>query len=516
MDAHLLSIITFLPALAAVILAVFLKGDDAPAQRNARWLAMFTSLATLLASLFVYFEFDPADTGMQFVVESAWPLGLTYRMGVDGISVLLVLLTTALMPVIVGASWGIGQRVKEFMIALLSLQTLILGAFMSLDLVFFFLFMEASILPLAIMVSLWGGGAPLRTALRLFTVSLFGTVPTLIGILLIFAETGSTCLSGCLGGELELLSHTLPSAPLDVAGFTIPGGMQTLLLLAFGLSFALKLPLWPLHRASLSAQTQAPAALAMVMAALVTKLGAYGLFRIALPLFPAGVEVLADALLWLTVLGIVASALAACAQDDMKAVIGYACVAQMGFVVLGILSGTQQGVEGALLLMLSHAVVAAALFLCAGALHRRMQTSAISAYGGVRKRMPAFAGVFLLFLLAGIGLPGTAGFAGHVLIFMGVLEANSLVALVALIALALSVAYALSLYRRVVMGDLIKESLKSISDLSARELWLCVPLIIVVVVLGVAPGLVLDMISATVAALTDGFAAATGAQAAAE
>ena len=512
MDTHLLSIITFMPAFAALILAVFLRGDDAAAQRNAKWLAMITTSVTFVVSLFVLFEFDPTNTGFQFVVEAEWLLGMQYRLGVDGISVLFVMLTTFMMPLVILASWNVSHRVKEYMIAFLLLETLMLGVFMALDLVLFYLFFEAGLIPMFLIIGIWGGKERIYASFKFFLYTFLGSVLMLVALVAMFNDAGSGCIAACSDpNQVALLSHTFESSTFSLLGVQIIGGAQTLMFLAFFASFAVKLPMWPVHTWLPDAHVQAPTAGSVVLAAILLKMGGYGFLRFSLPMFPVGAEVLTPLVLWLSAIAIVYTSLVALVQEDMKKLIAYSSVAHMGFVTMGIFAGNQQGVDGAIFQMISHGFISGALFLCVGVIYDRMHTREIDAYGGLVNRMPAYALIFMFFTMANVGLPGTSGFVGEFLTLIGVFQVNTWVAAVATSGVILSAAYALWLYRRVVMGDLIKESLKSITDMGTRERVIFAPLVAMTLLLGVYPALVLDITGPSVAALVDNYETAVAA-----
>ena len=505
MDTHLLSIITFMPAVAAVILAVFLRGDDEAARRNAKWLALITTTVTFVISLFVLFEFDPNDTGFQFVTEADWLLGLKYRLGVDGISILFVMLTTFIMPLVIAASWDVQTRVKEYMIAFLLLETLMLGVFMALDLILFYLFFEAGLIPMFLIIGIWGGANRIYASFKFFLYTFLGSVLMLVAMVAMFADAGTTCIGGC---DVSLLNHQFGSETFSLMGIQVVGGMQTLMFLAFFASFAVKMPMWPVHTWLPDAHVQAPTAGSVVLAAILLKMGGYGFLRFSLPMFPVGSDVMANFVLWMSAIAIVYASLVALVQDDMKKLIAYSSVAHMGFVTMGIFTANQQGVDGAIFQMISHGFISAALFLCVGVIYDRMHTREIDAYGGLVNRMPVYALIFLLFTMANVGLPGTSGFVGEFLTLMATFQVNTWVAAVATTGVIFSAAYALWLYRRVVMGDLIKESLKAITDMSGREKAIFAPLVVMTLLLGVYPALVLDMIGPSVAALVENYATA--------
>ena len=491
---NLLSIVTFIPLAAAAILLVFLRGDDAAAQRNAKWVALIATTITFLVSLFILAEFDPNNTGMQFVEEREWLLGLQYKMGVDGISVLFVMLTTFMMPLTIAASWDVKHRVKEYMIAFLLLETLMLGVFMALDLVLFYLFFEAGLIPMFLIIGIWGGKNRIYASFKFFLYTFLGSVLMLVAMVAMFADAGTTDM-------VALMKHEFASESFSILGVHIVGGLQTLLFLGFFASFAVKMPMWPVHTWLPDAHVQAPTAGSVVLAAILLKMGGYGFLRFSLPMFPVGSEVLADLVLWMSAIAIVYTSLVALVQEDMKKLIAYSSVAHMGYVTMGIFVVNQQGIDGAIFQMLSHGFISGALFLCVGVIYDRMHTREVDAYGGLVNRMPAYALIFMFFTMANVGLPGTSGFVGEFLTLMGAFQENTWIAAIATSGVILSAAYALWLYRRVVMGDLIKESLKTIGDMTARERWIFAPLVAMTLILGVYPSLITDIIGPSVEAL---------------
>ena len=495
---NLLSIVTFIPTFAAAILAIFLRGEDAAAQRNAKWVALIATSVTFLVSLFILFDFDPQNTGFQFVEEHEWLLGLKYKMGVDGISILFVMLTTFMMPITIAASWNVTVRVKEYMIAFLILETLMLGVFMALDLVLFYLFFEAGLIPMFLIIGIWGGKERIYASFKFFLYTFLGSVLMLVAMVAMFSDAGTTDIP-------SLMRHQFGSEDFSVLGIHIVGGMQTLMFLAFFASFAVKMPMWPVHTWLPDAHVQAPTAGSVVLAAILLKMGGYGFLRFSLPMFPVGAEVLTPLVLWMSAIAIVYTSLVALAQEDMKKLIAYSSVAHMGYVTMGIFAANQQGIDGAIFQMLSHGFISGALFLCVGVIYDRMHTREIDAYGGLVNRMPAYALIFMLFTMANVGLPGTSGFIGEFLTLIGVFQVNTWVALVATTGVILSAAYALWLYRRVVLGDLIKESLKSISDMTTRERAIFAPLVVMTLLLGVYPSLVTDITGPAVEALISNY-----------
>jgi len=498
---NILSIITFLPLVAAMILALFLRGDEPAAQRNAKWLAFIATSLTFLISLFLIAQFDPSDTEFQFVEERDWLLGLQYRVGVDGISVLFVMLTTFLMPLTILSCWNVTHRVKEYMIAFLALETLMLGVFVALDLILFYLFFEGGLIPMFLIIGIWGGQNRIYAAFKFFLYTFLGSVLMLVAMIGMYVDAGTTCIGACGTDAPSLLSHNFGSTTLSILGVQIVGGMQTLLWLAFFASFAVKMPMWPVHTWLPDAHVQAPTAGSVVLAAILLKMGGYGFLRFSLPMFPIASDLLAPLVLWMSAIAIVYTSLVALAQSDMKKLIAYSSIAHMGYVTAGIFAANQQGVDGAIFQMISHGFISGALFLCVGVIYDRIHTREIDAYGGLVNRMPAYALIFLLFTMANVGLPGTSGFVGEFLTLMGMFQANTWVAVVATTGVILSAAYALWLYRRVVMGDLIKESLRSITDMNRRERVIFAPLVVMTILLGVYPSLVTDVIGPSVEAL---------------
>jgi NADH-quinone oxidoreductase subunit M len=495
---NLLSIVTFIPAGAAAVMALLMRGEDASAQRNAKWLALMATSITFLVSLGSYTQFDPANTGFQFVEQHDWVFGLQYKMGVDGISVLFVMLTTFVMPLTILASWNVSNRVKEYMIAFLLLETLMLGVFMALDLVLFYMFFEAGLIPMFLIIGIWGGKERIYASFKFFLYTFLGSVLMLVAMVAMFADAQTTDIE-------TLLIHTFSASSFDLLGIHVVGGMQTLMFLAFFASFAVKMPMWPGHTWLPDAHVQAPTAGSVVLAAILLKMGGYGFLRFSLPMFPVGTDVMTDLVLWMSAIAVVYTSLVAMVQEDMKKLIAYSSVAHMGFVTMGIFSVNQQGIDGAIFQMLSHGFISAALFLCVGVIYDRMHTRDIDAYGGLVVRMPAFALVFMLFTMANVGLPGTSGFVGEFLTLMGAFQKNTWVAAVAASGVIFSACYALWLYRLLVFGDLIKASLKTIEDMDRRERLIFAPLIVMTILLGIYPSLITDIISPSTEALIANF-----------
>ena len=489
-----LSIIIFLPLIGALIVMLLVKGNDAQAAQNARWTAMFTTIFTFILSLPVLIGFDPTNPGFQFVEKREWLGALSYHVGVDGISILFVMLTTFLMPLVIWASWGVETRVKEYMVAFLVLETLMIGVFCALDMILFYLFFEGGLIPMFLIIGIWGGKERVYAAFKFFLYTLIGSLLMLVAMIAMFWDAGTTDITA-------LLKHQFAATPVDFLGWQVLGGFQTFLWLAFFASFAVKMPMWPVHTWLPDAHVQAPTAGSVVLAAILLKMGGYGFLRFSLPMFPVASDLMADFVFVLSAIAIVYTSLVALMQEDIKKLIAYSSVAHMGFVTMGIFAANRQGVDGAIFQMISHGFISGALFLCVGVIYDRMHTREISAYGGLVVRMPLYAAIFLLFTMGNVGLPGTSGFVGEFLTLSGVFQVSTWTALFATTGVILSAGYALWLYKRVVFGELIKGGLKQIQDLNRREAAIFAPLVAGTVILGVYPSLVTDVIGPSVEAL---------------
>ena len=478
----ILSVVTFLPIAGALFIA-FLRDDEAGA-RNARWVALWTTLITFAISLILVWRFDLASADFQFLEKRPWLGGtITYSMGVDGISLPFVILTTALMPISILASWtAIQHRVRAYMIAFLVLETLMVGTFCALDLVLFYVFFEGGLIPMFLIIGVWGGPRRVYASFKFFLYTLLGSVLMLLAIMAMYWEAGTTDIPA-------LLHHAFPRS------------LQTWAWFAFLASFAVKMPMWPVHTWLPDAHVEAPTAGSVILAAILLKMGGYGFLRFSLPMFPQASLELAPLIYALSIVAIIYTSLVALVQEDVKKLIAYSSVAHMGFVTMGLFSMTSQGVQGAVFQMISHGLVSGALFLCVGVVYDRMHTRDISAYGGLAARMPLYATVFMIFTLANVGLPGTSGFIGEFLTLLGAFRINSWVAFLATTGVILSAAYALYLYRRIIFGVLDKPSLASILDLSWREAALFAPLVALTIFYGIYPAPVLDSSAAAINAL---------------
>ena len=492
LDNSLLSVITFLPLIGALFL-LFITGRDEASENLVRWIALLVTGVTFVLSLVLWARFDPTQTGFQFVENYAW-IGnsIGYRMGVDGISVLFVVLTAFLMPICVIASWtSVHARVREYLIVFLILETLMIGAFATLDLAMFYVFFEGTLIPMFLIIGIWGGARRIQASYKFFFYTFTGSVLMLLAIMAMYWQGGTTDIS-------KLLTVKFPP------------GMQIWLWLAFFASFAVKMPMWPFHRWLPEAHVEAPTGGSVILAAILLKFGGYGFLRFSLPMFPDASAHLANFVFVLSVAAIILTSLVALVQTDMKKLIAYSSVAHMGFVTMGIFSGTVNGVQGALFQMISHGLVSAALFLCVGVIYDRMHTREISAYGGLVHRMPLYAFVFMGFTMANVGLPGTSGFVGEFLTMIGTFQVSTWTVFGAAFGVIFSAAYALWLYRRVVFGRLTKDSLKDIMDLNWREGLILVPLMVLVIFFGFYPAPILDATAASTKAIVAEYQSVVG------
>jgi len=483
----ILSVTTFLPLAGALFIAL-MRNDAEAESRNARWVALYTTVITFAISLVLVWRFDTGSPDFQFIEKRPWLAGtISYHMGVDGISLPFVILTTALMPLCIIASWGaIQQRVKEYMIAFLVLETLMVGTFCALDLVLFYLFFEGGLIPMFLIIGIWGGPRRVYASFKFFLYTLLGSVLMLLAILAMYWDAGTTDIP-------TLLKH----------GF--PVGLQKWAWFAFLASFAVKLPMWPVHTWLPDAHVEAPTAGSVILAAILLKMGGYGFLRFSLPMFPLASQEFAPLIFALSVVAIIYTSLVALVQEDMKKLIAYSSVAHMGFVTMGIFAATAQGIAGGIFQMVSHGIVSGALFLSVGVVYDRMHTREINAYGGLVNRMPLYAAAFMVFTLANVGLPGTSGFIGEFLSLIGTFKVNTGVATLATSGIILSAAYALWLYRKVIFGILDKPKLAAIKDLDYREIITLGPLALLTIAFGFFPKPVLDVSAAAVTQLLDNY-----------
>ena len=485
-DWPLLSLVIFLP-LVGVAFILLIRGEGEVQNRNVRNVALWTSLATFALSILLWTNFDTTTSAFQFEEEMPWIPGfdINYHLGVDGISVFFVLLATLLTPICVLASWEtIQKHVKEYMISFLVLETFMVGMFCALDFVLFYIFFEGVLIPMFLIIGVWGGSARVYAAFKFFLYTLVGSVLMLLAILTIYFYADT---------------FDIPT----LLNVRIPVEMQYWLWLAFLASFAVKVPMWPVHTWLPDAHVEAPTAGSVILAGVLLKMGAYGFLRFSLPMLPEASVYFTPLIYTLSIIAIIYTSLVALAQEDMKKLIAYSSVAHMGFVTIGIFAGNTQSVEGAIIIMLSHGFVSAALFLCVGVVYDRMHSRDIATYGGLVHRMPIYAFVFMVFTMASVGLPGTSGFIGEFLVLVGAFQANTWVAFLAATGVILGAAYMLWLYRRVIFGELTKESLKDMFDLSPREILVFAPLVVMVFWVGLYPIPFLDVLHESVGNLVE-------------
>jgi len=472
----ILSLVTFLPLVGAVFCLV-VNGPKEAVDRNCRSAALITSLVTFLVSLLLWVNFDPTKAGFQFEENLAWvpALAIGYHVGIDGISLFFVLLSTLLTPICILASWEAVQvRVKEYMVAFLVLETFMVGMFCALDLALFYVFFEGVLIPMFLIIGVWGGKRRVYAAFKFFLYTLLGSVLMLLAIIAVYWQIGTTDL------------------PTAFEKLQLSFQWQFWLWLAFFASFAVKVPMWPVHTWLPDAHVEAPTAGSVILAGVLLKMGGYGYIRYSVTLFPEATQYFAPLIFGLSCVAVIYTSLVALVQEDMKKLIAYSSVAHMGFVTIGIYVMNMQGVQGSIFQMLSHGIVSAALFLCVGVVYDRLHTREIAAYGGLVHRMPRYAFVFLFFTLASVGLPGLSGFVGEFLVLIGAFKANTWVAFLAATGMILGAAYALLLYRRIIFGELTKESLKALLDMNKREIAVFLPLVLITLWMGIYPNSFLD------------------------
>ena len=486
-----LSLITWLPLVGCAVIMT-IRGDEQTVASNARWTALWTSLLVMLLSIVLWVRFDPSEPGFQFNESVSWlpEFKVGYRMGVDGISVLFVLLSTVLTPICILSAWeAIHTRVREFMMAFLILETMMVGMFCATDFVLFYMFFEGVLIPMYLIIGIWGGPRRVYAAVKFFLYTLTGSVLMLLALIFMWVQAGTT--------DIATLMHT-----------TFSPEAQTWLFLALFASFAVKVPMWPVHTWLPDAHVEAPTAGSVILAGVLLKMGAYGFVRFSVPMLPEAATYFAPFIFSLSVIAVIYTSLVALAQEDMKKLIAYSSVAHMGVVTIGIFTFNVQGISGALFQMLSHGIVASALFLVVGVVYDRIHSREIARYGGLADRMPCYALVFMLFMMASVGLPGTAGFVGEFLVIIGSLQVNFWLALLGGMGMILGAAYMLYLYRRVIFGRISRDDLKNILDLSPREWAVFAPLIVLTLWMGIYPSSFTSYFDATVGAMVQHHTAA--------
>jgi NADH-quinone oxidoreductase subunit M len=488
----ILSLVTFLPLVGALFCLV-VNGPKEAVDRNCKSAALLTSVVTFLISLLLWARFDVTKAGFQFEEKLDWvpALNIGYHMGIDGISLFFVLLSTLLTPICILSSWdAVHVRVKEYMVAFLVLETFMVGMFCALDLALFYVFFEGVLIPMFLIIGVWGGPRRVYAAFKFFLYTLLGSVLMLLAIIAIYWQLGTTDLVTAME-KLEL-----------------PFIWQCWLFLAFLASFAVKVPMWPVHTWLPDAHVEAPTAGSVILAGVLLKMGGYGFLRLSIPLLPEATQYFAPLIFGLSVVAVIYTSLVALVQEDMKKLIAYSSVAHMGIVTIGAFILNMQAVQGSLFQMLSHGIVSAALFLCVGVVYDRMHTREIAAYGGLVHRMPRYAFVFMFFTLASVGLPGLSGFVGEFLVLLGTFKVNTLVAFLAATGLILGAAYALWLYRKIIFGELTKDSLKAILDMNRREIVVFLPLVLLSLWMGIYPNSFLDPMAPSVDKLVGDYQAA--------
>jgi NADH-quinone oxidoreductase subunit M len=492
----ILTVVTFLPTAGALLILLArmsAKGESPGYDNGVKLLTLLVTVATFIASMFAFAAFDPSNPEYQLTESVPWALGASYAMGVDSLAMTLVILTTFLMPICILASWVIEKQVTSYMILFLLLETLMIGVFCAQDIILFYLFFEGGLIPMFILIGVWGGARRVYAAFKFFLYTLLGSILMLVAIVAMILMAGTSSIP-------------------ELTAFAAQGGfspdIQIWLWLAFFASFAVKMPMWPVHTWLPDAHVEAPTAASVVLAAILLKMGGYGFLRFSLPMFPDASHYFTPLVFALSVIAIVWASLVAFRQLDMKKLIAYSSVAHMGFVTMGIFTGTMQGVQGAIFQMLSHGIISGALFLCVGVVYDRAHTREIAFYGGLVNRMPVYAAIFMLFTMGNVGLPGTSGFPGEILTMVGAFQVNAWAAAAAALGVIFSAAYALTLYRKVALGNIENPKLDSMADLDGREWVQFVPLVIATLIMGLAPSLVLDYTHSSAETIVNAFAGA--------
>ena len=487
MNFPILSAIIFIPLIGALFILV-IKGEQKIVEKNSKYVAIFSSLTNFFLSIFLWYSFDTSTSEFQFVEEKNWMEGfINFQLGIDGISILFILLTTFIAPIcIFSGIHSIKFKIKEFLIAILVMETLMLGVFCSLDLVIFYLFFEGGLIPMFLIIGIWGGPKRVYSAFKFFLFTLLGSVLMLIAIISIYWITGTTDV-------IQLLDMRIPQE------------YQYLLWLAFFSSFAVKLPMWPFHTWLPDAHVEAPTAGSVILAAILLKMAGYGFIRFSLGLFPVASDYFTPLIFTLSIIAIIYTSLVALMQDDMKKLIAYSSVAHMGFVTIGIFSLTKQGLDGSIIQMMSHGLISAALFLCVGVVYDRYHSRMISSYGGLVNIMPKYALVFMIFVLAALGLPGTSGFVGEFLVLVGTFQVNIFVAVLASLGVVLAAAYMLWLYKRVIFGKMASSEIKEMADLNKTEIYVFASLVFLTLFFGIYPEPLFNTIDISVNNLIDNY-----------
>jgi len=486
MNFPILSLITFLPIIGAFFIFIF--SSDKAESKNSIYVSLFTSFVNLFLAIFLWYSFDKSTSEFQFIEQASWINGfIKFKFGIDGISILFIVLTAFITPIcIISCINSIKQRLKEFLIAILVLESFMIGVFCSLDLVVFYLFFEAGLIPMFLIIGIWGGPRRVYAAFKFFLYTLLGSVLMLVAIISIYWITGTTDVN-------------------EIYQIKIPEEFQYLLWLAFFSSFAVKMPMWPVHTWLPDAHVEAPTAGSVILAAILLKMAGYGFLRFSVGMFPVASDYFIPFVYTLSIIAIIYTSLVALMQEDMKKLIAYSSVAHMGFVTLGIFTFTTQGIEGSIFQMISHGVISAALFLCVGVLYDRVHSRLINSYGGVVNILPKYSMLFAVFMLGALGLPGTSGFVGEILVLLGAFQKNYLVAILASIGIILGAGYMLWLYKRVIFGKLEKKELLDLKDLNYSEFSILFILAVLTIIFGFYPNLILDTIHVSVDQLINNY-----------
>ena len=478
MNFPILSTLIFLPLLSAIFIFLSISKKN---NNSAIYISLFSSIATFLLSLFIWYSLDKNLANFQFVEEKSWINDfIKFKLGIDGISILFIVLTAFITPIcIISCINSVKTRVKEFLIAILILETFMIGVFCSLDLVIFYLFFEAGLIPMFLIIGVWGGPKRVYSAFKFFLYTLLGSVLMLIAIIIIYWLTGTTDVT-------------------QIYEIKIPREYQNILWLAFFSSFAVKMPMWPVHTWLPDAHVEAPTAGSVILAAILLKMAGYGFLRFSIPMFPVASEFFTPLIYSLSIIAIIYTSLVALMQEDMKKLIAYSSVAHMGYVTLGIFTFTKQGMEGSIFQMISHGLISAALFLCVGVVYDRLHSRLISTYGGVVNYLPKYSLLFLIFALAGLGLPGTSGFLGEFLVLTGTFQKSYLVAMIATFGLVLGATYMLWLTKRVIFGETNNNAIKTLKDVNKLEMTMLASLAFFIIFFGFYPAPLMETMSVSI------------------